>query len=138
MTGPNTAPDAGGPAPLEEEQPRMMTTAIGTTRCWSAGVAMLRPSTALSTEIAGVMIAVPVEQRRAEQARGHQQPSERRGVPRGRTSASSARMPPSPRLSARMTIDEVLERDDEVERPEDQRQDARGRSRASAESRGAR
>ena len=48
---------------------------------------------------------VAVEQRGAEQARGHQQPSEAPAAcRRGRASASSARMPPSPRLSARMTI----------------------------------
>ena len=37
----------------------MMTNAIGTTRCSSAGVATLSPSTAPSTEIAGVMIPSP-------------------------------------------------------------------------------
>ena len=59
VTGPKTAPTPAVPRRWKKNNPRMMTNAMGTTRCWSAGVAMLRPSTALSTEIAGVMIPSP-------------------------------------------------------------------------------
>ena len=68
--------------------------------------------------------AVAVQQRGAEQADRDQQ----RGAPAGpvfaRTSATSARMPPSPPLSARITNSRYLIDDRDDQRPEDQRQDA--------------
>ncbi len=64
-----------------------------------------RPSTAESTEIAGREHGVAVEERRAEHADQRAASTASRG--RSRTdavaSASSAMMPPSPRLSARST-----------------------------------
>ena len=74
--------------------------------------------------------AVAVEQRRRRTRRAatsHRDACAPRRLPR-RTSAVSAMMPPSPSLSARMMNDDVLDRDDQRERPEDQRQRRRSTS----------
>ena len=94
--------------------------------CAGPGAATSRPSTADSTEIAGVMtpspkkIAVPKMPRTAAGAGA---------ASAGRftaceASASIAIRPPSPLLSARRISDHVLERDDDRQRPEHQRQHA--------------
>jgi hypothetical protein len=59
VTGPNTAATPAVPRRWKKNSPRMIRKAIGTTRCSSAGVAMLSPSTAPSTEMAGVMMPSP-------------------------------------------------------------------------------
>ncbi len=79
-----------------------MTTLIGSTYCFSSGAVTSRPSTADSTEIAGVIKPSP---------KNRQAPMMPTSVSALRTpvptetrcaSAISARMPPSPRLSACM------------------------------------
>ena len=59
ITGPNTPPDLRRPAALQQKSRKSTMTLIGTTRCRSAGVATSMPSTAPSTEIAGVMTPSP-------------------------------------------------------------------------------
>ena len=71
-------------------------------------MATLRPSTALSTEIAGVMIPSPYNSAEPNRPAATSRRPKPRGVPLGRASARRARMPPSPRLSARITIDRYL------------------------------
>ena len=69
----------------------------------SSGVITSIPSTAESTEIAGVIIASPknIADPKMPRPTSHQRSCAWPSVPRD-TSAVSARMPPSPRLSARM------------------------------------
>ena len=60
MIGPNTLPTAAGAAPLHEEQARTrITQASGMTKSSNADDATSKPSTALSTEIAGVIRPSP-------------------------------------------------------------------------------
>jgi len=83
-------------------KPTRMPIAIGTTHGSKTEVSTLRPSTALNTEIAGVIIA---------SANSSEAPTRPSTTNTGRvaadfrelptTSAISASMPPSPRLSAR-------------------------------------
>ena len=75
----------------------------GTTNGCSIGVITSSPSTAESTEIAGVIIASPknIAAPKMPRPTSHQRSRPWRSVPR-ETSAVSARMPPSPWLSARM------------------------------------
>ena len=81
----------------------MTTTEIGSTKCFSAGAATSSPSTADSTEMAGVITPSPKNRQaplmptRASAAR-IRAPGETRCA-----RAISARMPPSPWLSARIT-----------------------------------
>ena len=86
-----------------------MTTARGTTQCDNAGAAKLTPSTADSTEIAGVIMPSPY--RSAVPNKPITTKTRRRGrlfVVRGRINAVRARIPPSPWLSARMTRSRYL------------------------------
>ncbi len=59
ITGPKTRPTLRRAAALHEEQPDRMTIVIGTTNGANAGVSTSSPSTALSTEIAGVIMPSP-------------------------------------------------------------------------------
>ena len=83
----------------------MIAAVIGTTRCSSDGDATLSPSTADSTEIAGVIMLSP----RKSDAPNRPSPASRSlvlrwpGVCLRRTSVIRAMIPPSPSLSARMT-----------------------------------
>ena len=79
-----------------------MTAVIGTTRSASDGCTTFRPSTAESTEIAGVIMLSPKKREapktpRAASARRVRRPPCR---PRRRISVIRAMMPPSPSLSA--------------------------------------
>ena len=59
VIGPNTAPTRAVPRRWKAKSARMIPNATGTTQWDSAGVATARPSTAPSTEIAGVMMPSP-------------------------------------------------------------------------------
>jgi hypothetical protein len=59
ITGPNSRPTASVPKRWIANSPVNTASAIGTTSDSSAGVATLSPSTADSTEIAGVIIPSP-------------------------------------------------------------------------------
>ena len=76
--------------------------------------------------------AVAVEQRGAEEAERDQQRALAAAVRRGASSASSARMPPSPRLSARMMKVQVLDRRSPASATRRSATARRARSRASA------
>jgi hypothetical protein len=57
--GPNSAPTLAVPCFWIANSAMMMTTVIGTTNGCSSGVTISRPSTADSTEIAGVIMPSP-------------------------------------------------------------------------------
>ncbi len=84
----------------------MITAVIGTTQSASSGSTILSPSTADSTEIAGVIMLSP---KNSAAPKSPRQPSTiGRAVARGwpasrRSRVISAMMPPSPWLSARIT-----------------------------------
>ena len=81
-----------------------MTTVIGTTYESNSGVATFSPSTAPRTVMAGVIMPSPYS---SERRRCRQQDQRRRDRASARargSSAVSARMPPSPWLSARITM----------------------------------
>ena len=59
MTGPNSRPIDDVPRRWMANRPMRITTAIGTTHRSTAGAASCAPSTADSTEMAGVMAASP-------------------------------------------------------------------------------
>ena len=59
MIGPKTVPMPPVPRCCTTNSPIRMTTVIGTTKGSNTCVATLRPSTALSTEIAGVIMPSP-------------------------------------------------------------------------------
>ena len=87
------------------------------------GFASLRPSTADSTEIAGVITAVAEKHRGADDA--EQEHAARCAVPSARVaSAVSESVPPSPLLSARSRIEHVFDGDHDDQRPQDQREHA--------------
>ena len=99
----------------------MMTrSAIGTTNRSKAGATSFRPSTAESTEMAGVITASP----KKNAAPAMPSPSSRDALPRATRwpSAIRAKVPPSPSLSARSSTNHVLQRHDERQRPEDERE----------------
>ena len=102
ITGPNTRPTLPVPRYCMANSRTITTTQIGSTYSCNAGVETSSPSTADSTEIAGVITPSPKNRQapaiptRARKLR-IRAPAETRCA-----SAISARMPPSPRLSARM------------------------------------
>ena len=59
ITGPKSLPTVPVPLRWNEKTPMRITTAMGMTRSLMPGWATSRPSTADSTEIAGVMIPSP-------------------------------------------------------------------------------
>ena len=102
ITGPNTRPTLPVPRHCTANSTTITTTLIGSTYCCSSGVETSRPSTADSTEIAGVI--TPSPKNRQAPAMPTRASALRMPVPTETRCASaiSARMPPSPRLSARM------------------------------------
>ncbi len=81
-----------------------MTIAIGITHCSNDVDTSSKPSTALSTEIAGVMMPSPYNNAVPNTPNETRMPALATVRPRfGITSAVSAKIPPSPLLSARMT-----------------------------------
>ena len=59
ITGPNRRPTAAVPTRWKENSTTMITAVIGTTKLSSDGSTTLSPSTADSTEIAGVIMLSP-------------------------------------------------------------------------------
>ena len=83
----------------------MITAVIGTIRCSSDGAATFSPSTAESTEIAGVIMLSPrnSEAPKIPSAASSSFVRAPPATPARRISVISAMMPPSPSLSARIT-----------------------------------
>jgi hypothetical protein len=104
VTGPKILPTVAVPRLCMAKSATRMTMVMGMMYGSKRGVATSSPSTALSTEITGVIIpspyssAVPNSPSITSTQRGL-----RLSAPTGVTSEVSARMPPSPRLSARRT-----------------------------------
>ena len=101
MIGPKILPTLPVPRRWIEKSPTSTTQVSGTTQGLKPGAASSSPSRADSTEMAGVIIPSPNRSAAPAMTRSATKPiptAERFG-----SSARSARMPPSPRLSARMT-----------------------------------
>ena len=96
--------DGRGAAALDQEQPTMITAVIGTTHSSSDGSTTLSPSTADSTEIAGVIMLSPKNSAAPKMPSAASTIDRRRPVRalHRRSSVISAMMPPSPSLSARI------------------------------------
>ncbi len=108
MTGPNSRPTASVPRFWTANSPTRMTIAAGMTNGARPGFTVSRPSTAESTETAGVIIASPKKSAVAAipsrtKPPVHLPPPSERWM-----SASSARLPPSPLLSARRMMPTYL------------------------------
>lgn len=104
MMGPNRRPTVPLPRRCARNSTRMITAVIGTTSSCSDGSMTLRPSTADSTEIAGVIMLSPKNSaapKTPSPASSMAVRAARFGLWR-RSSVMSAMMPPSPSLSARM------------------------------------
>ena len=99
--GPNRKPTAPLPRLCIEKRQTNTTAAIGTTYGVTIGDTMRSPSTALNTDIAGVIIASP-KNRDAPASPTIKRPV-RNGPATGRARDRSAIVPPSPSLSALMT-----------------------------------
>ena len=105
MTGPNRRPIDATPNGCAANSVARITTAVGSTQGLTTAVITSVPSIALSTEIAGVITPSPYSSaapNRPAQVSNVVRDSSR--LPKcGPTSASRARIPPSPWLSARIT-----------------------------------
>ena len=103
ITGPKMPPMNFVPRYWNRKSPNRITQERGTTRCSTSGQTSLMPSTAPRTVIAGVITASP--QSMAAPIRTTSVPMLRPlRTPRSKwPSASRAKTPPSPRLSARRT-----------------------------------
>ena len=108
MIGPNTRPTLPVPRHCMANSATMTTAEIGRMYWVALGVTISSPSTADSTEIAGVMTPSP------KNRQAPVMPISARALRRGLlvtprwASTISARMPPSPRLSARITSSTYL------------------------------
>jgi hypothetical protein len=104
MTGPNIRPTAAVPLRCTMNSKTMITAVIGTTALSSDGWTTLSPSTAESTEIAGVIMLSPKnsEAPKTPSAASTVVVRRPRCEPHRRTRVISAMMPPSPSLSARI------------------------------------
>ena len=104
MIGPNTLPTVPVPRFCTINNPSRITIAMGITQELNAGETSSSPSTALNTEMAGVMIPSPYKSAVPKMPSATRRPALAAiGPRRGMTSAVRARMPPSPLLSARIT-----------------------------------
>ena len=105
ITGPNMRPTAAVPIRCVANRRTMITAVIGTTRCARDGCTTLSPSTADSTEIAGVIMLSPKNSEAPKIPSAASTSFVRRPpcVRRRPTRVISAMMPPSPSLSARIT-----------------------------------
>ena len=103
ITGPNTRPTLRVPRHCIANSITITTTQIGSTYCCNSGAETSRPSTADSTDIAGVI--TPSPKNRQAPAMPISVRVLRMPVPTETRCASAinARMPPSPRLSACIT-----------------------------------
>jgi hypothetical protein len=105
MTGPNSLPTLAGPRFWMRNNSTSTTSVTGTTSALSFGSNSSRPSTALRTEIAGVISAS--QKKKAVPASASTTTTVVHALPATRrrwASANSARIPPSPSLSARIMI----------------------------------
>ena len=103
INGPKAVPTRAVPKRCTTKRPMRMTTVSGTTAAEKFGLTSLRPSMAESTEMAGVMMPSPYRSAAPMRPRAMSTARRRRRCDVFlRMSASMARMPPSPRLSARM------------------------------------
>ena len=93
ITGPNSRPTVSVPRFWIENRPTRMAAVIGSTQVWIVGAAISIPSTADSTEIAGVIIPSPYSR---AVPKSPSITSERPTLPPRVISAVSARIPPSP------------------------------------------
>ena len=119
-TGPKMLDTRAVPKRWKPKSRTRMPTVSGSTKLDSDGVIDLRPSTADSTEIAGVMIEVAEEQRRADDA-DCQDPC--RPVGEGRARQCGERQNAALALVVRPGDEEhVFHRHDQEQRPGDQRQ----------------
>ena len=105
MTGPNTRPTALVPSRWAMNRATMIATVAGMTRPDTDGAATLTPSTADSTEMAGVIMLSPKNSEAPKIPSAASSAFARRppGRARRRIKAMSAMIPPSPSLSARIT-----------------------------------
>ena len=103
----------------------MIAAVIGTIRCSSDGAATLSPSTAESTEIAGVIMLSPRNSEAPKMPSAASSSFVRRppATRWRRISVISAMMPPSPVVVGAHHEQHVGDRDDDHHRPEDQRDD---------------
>ena len=109
MIGPNTRPIAAVPFRCTRKRPIKMMIAAGKTYASRLGAAMVVPSTAASTEIAGVITPSPYSSAAPNSPKityTHRRPRATGSLPVA--SADSARIPPSPSLSARITSERYL------------------------------
>ena len=110
MIGPNMRPTAPVPSLWVAKRTTMIVAVIGTTRLSSDGSITFIPSTAESTEIAGVIMLSPKKSAAPKTPR----PANRNLLrpltrsPTCRTCEISAMIPPSPWLSARITSSTYL------------------------------
>ena len=127
ITGPNSRPTAADPIRWVANSTTMITAVIGTTRCASDGCTTLSPSTADSTEIAGVIMLSPKNSEAPKMPSAGQHEPSSAGRP-------CVRRPPDQgdqRHDAALAVvvgahhqQHVAERHDDRHRPEDQRDDA--------------
>ena len=103
ITGPNTLPIAPVPRRCTMNSANRMTQVSGMTIGVKASDATRKPSTALSTEMAGVMSPSPYSKAVPNTPRSTSTPASRLFADVGMISAINARMPPSPWFSARIT-----------------------------------
>ena len=120
MTGPNTRPTLPVPRDWTANSRRITTTLIGSTYCFSSGAETSMPSTADSTEIAGVMTpspknrqapTMPIRVKRTADARAD------RDALRQRHQRQDAALAA---IVGEQDEQDVFHRDDQHERPEDQ------------------
>ena len=105
VTGPNTRPTTCVPKRWVANSATSTSTVIGTIQACSCGATISRPSTAESTEIAGVMTPSPKNRDAPNTPSNPTTYAERLPLSNVRwASAISAMMPPSPSLSARMMM----------------------------------
>jgi hypothetical protein len=100
MIGPNMRPIRPVPWRCSANNPTRITTTSGSTYGVIEGNGSFRPSSALSTEIAGVIAPSPYSKAAPSRPRAM---TPARSRCRSPSRDNNARMPPSPSLSARMT-----------------------------------
>ncbi len=110
ITGPNIRPTAAVPRRWVAKRTTMIAAVIGTIRCASEGWTTFSPSTAESTEIAGVIMLSPKKSEAPKMPSATNAIFVRRppGMPPRLISVISAMIPPSPSLSARITSSTYL------------------------------
>ena len=105
ITGPKNRPTAAVPWRCTANSTTMITAVIGTIQGSRSGWTVLTPSTAESTEMAGVITESPKNRAAPKRpnAASIMEVRPPRGVFHRRSIVISAMMPPSPSLSARIT-----------------------------------